>query len=163
MKQFLKKGEVQLVNGGYLSNKDEQPVFNQEFVDAQKQARFVMLFAELSKGKDFVGKKADSIVDVRREAVKLFNQEEKITFVATPEKPKKPMTEKLALEAFSFMAFAGESSKVEKVNNYLASFKAIYEFEKFGLFFEEDIIKLDKIYTMQEITDTVMEIIDLLK
>jgi hypothetical protein len=73
------------------------------------------------------------------------------------------MTEKLALEAFSFMAFAGESSKVEKVNNYLASFKAIYEFEKFGLFFEEDIIKLDKIYTMQEITDTVMEIIDLLK
>ena len=45
MKVFLKKEELQLVNGGYLSGKDEKPVGNAEFVKAQKERIAVVIFA----------------------------------------------------------------------------------------------------------------------
>ena len=40
--------------------------------------------------------------------------------------------------------------------------KFFYEFEEFGLFFEEEIVKLNKLYTMEDVTNAILATIDLL-
>lgn len=160
MKQFLKK--VQLINGGYLSNGEKKPVFNAAFVKAQQHAEYVVKFAELAKGKDFKGKEADSVDSLKQEVLEYFNKSKTVAFVEKPEKVKQPTTDKLAKEALAFIEFTENSSKTDKINSFLQQFKVLSEFEEFGLFFEEDIVKLDKLYTMKEVITAVTETIDLL-
>ena len=162
MKQFLKKDELQLVNGGYLSNKEEKPVNNYEFVQAQRTAEYIITFAGLAKDKDFKGTKADSISEVRAEAMKMVDRSRAVEFVSKPKEVKRPTIDKLADEAMAFMDFQKDSSRIDKVNNFLQQFAILKEFEEFGLFFEEDIVKLNKIYTLKEVVDAVNETIDLL-
>lgn len=161
-KQFLKKDGIQLLNGGYLSNKEGNPVSNAEFVQAQQHAEFIVVFAAKAKGKDFKGKKADSLEDLRKEVQNLLSATKAVSFVDKPAAVKRPTTDKIAAEAMDFIKFQESSSKVDKVNNFLQQFKILKEFEDFGLFFEEDIVKLNKIYTMKEVIDAVTETIDLL-
>jgi len=73
------------------------------------------------------------------------------------------LTKKLADEAMAFMTFQENSTKVDKVNSFLQQFSVLAEFEEFGLFFSEDIVKLNRIYTMDEVIEAVTEVIDLLK
>jgi hypothetical protein len=160
-KQFLKSGMVQLLNGGYLSNKAESPIYNEKFVIAQQHAEYIVIFAELAKKKDFVGKKADNLEDLRQEVIRVLGTNAKI-FVEKPKSVSKPTHEKLASEALAFINFQDSSSKVDKINNFLQQFSVISEFEEFGLFFEEEICKLNKIYTMKDVIKAVTETIDLL-
>lgn len=161
-KQFLNSKQVQLLNGGYLSSMEGNPVYNEQFVKAQKHAEYVVTFATLAKGKDFTGKKADSLSDLEAEVKALLATKQK-TFVSKPTEVKKPLTAQLAEEAMAFMTFQENSTKVDKINEFLQQFTVLAEFEEFGLFFESDIVKLNKIYTMEEVTKAVSEVIDLLK
>jgi hypothetical protein len=161
-KQFLTAKDIQLLNGGYLSNKEGQPINNEQFVKAQRHAEYVVTFATLAKGKDFKGKKADSLTELEAEVKALLATKQK-TFVSKPTEVKKPLTAQLAEEAMAFMTFQENSSKVDKINSFLQQFEILDEFSEFGLFFESDIVKLNKIYTMEEIVSAVTEVIDLLK
>jgi TPP-dependent trihydroxycyclohexane-1,2-dione (THcHDO) dehydratase len=161
-KVFLKKADLQLINGGYLSTKDGSPVYNQSFVDAQRHAEFIVTYATMAKGKDFKGKKADSIEDLRKEVMDIVNKNKAVCFVAKPDTIKRPTSDKLAAEAMAFINFQESSSKVDKINSFLQQFKVLQEFEDFGLFFENEIVKLNKIYTLQEVIAAVTETIDLL-
>ena len=100
--------------------------------------------------------------DLEAEVKALLATKQK-TFVSKPTEVKKPLTAQLAEEAMAFMTFQENSGKVDKINSFLQQFEVISEFEEFGLFFESDIVKLNKIYTMKEIVDAVTETIDLLK
>lgn len=162
MKQFLKSSAVQLVNGGYLSNGEGAPVFNAEFVNAQKHAEYIVKFAELAKGKIFKDVKGASLAELENQVRKAL-QADAPTFVALPKEPKKTITSQLAGEAMEFIKFQSSNSKAEKTNEFLQQFLVISEFEEFGLFFEEDIVKLNKIFTMKEIITAVEQVIDLLK
>ena len=162
MKEFLKKDQVRLVNGGYLSNGDEKPRFNSEFVAAQQHAEYINTFAKMAKDKDFKGKQADSVTDLKAEVTNLLNASKAIPFVDAPKDIKRPTTTKLADEAMAFMKFTESSSKVEKINSFLQQFAILNEFENYGLFFEEDIVKLNKIYTMAAVIAAVTETIELL-
>ena len=62
----------------------------------------------------------------------------------------------------AFMNFQKDSSRTDKVNNFLQQLAILKEFEDFGLFFVEDIVKLNKIYTLDEVGNAVNETIDLL-
>jgi hypothetical protein len=161
-KQFIKKEGLQLLNGGYLSNKEGNPVFNQAFVDAQRNAEYVITFAAKAKGKDFVGKQADSLDALKKEVLEALGANKKTVFIKKPEAVKRPTHDKLQSEALEFIKFQEKSNDVEKINNFLQQFEVINEFEEFGLFFEEDIVKLNKIYTMKEIIAAVTETIALL-
>lgn len=162
MKNFIKKDELQLINGGYLSNLEGNPVYNKAFVDLQKSADYIVNYAKLAKTKDFVGKKADTLASLELEVRELLSKSKAIEFVSRPETVKRPTTDKLKLEALSFMTFQENSSKVDKINKFLQQFKVLVEFEEFGLFFTEDIVKLNKIYTLEEVVNAVTETIDLL-
>jgi len=162
MKQFLKKEQIQLLNGGYLSNTVGSPVCNSEFVAAQKNAEWCCTFAELAKGKDFKGKKADSLSNLQAEVVKAL-QAKKRTFVDKPTMTEGSLTTQLAAEALAFMDFAENTTKADKINEFMQQFNVLAEFQEFGLFFEDDIVKLNRIYSIEEVTASVQEVIDLLK
>ena len=162
MKQFIKKDELQLINGGYLSNSKGNPVYNANFVALQTHANYIVTFARLAKTKNFVTRTADNVQELEKEVKELLSKNKTIQFVSKPEAVKRPVTEKLKSEALSFMNFQEEVGNKIKVNTFLQKFKALAEFEEFGLFFTEDIVKLDKIYTLAEIVEAVEQTIDLL-
>jgi len=161
-KVFLKSSELSLKNGGYLTGKEGTPVNNVDFYNAQKHAEFVVKFAKAAKGKNFEGVKPDCIDAVREEVLADINKKKVTEFVATPKEVKRPTTDKLQKEALDFISFQTKKEDVDKTNEFLAQFEIIHEFENFGLFFEEDIVKLNRIYTMEEITEAVSSCIDLL-
>lgn len=161
-KIFVKKDELMLVNGGYLVvGEKETPVYNFDFYNVQKHAEWVVTFAEKAKGKDFIGKQADSIEDVKRATREALSNKD-IEYVSIPKAPKMELTNKLQKEALDFIMNSGEVSKAKAINNFLQQFNIIQEFEEFGLYFTEDIVKLNKIYTMDEVIKAVTEVIDLI-
>lgn len=162
MKEFLKKGEVQLINGGYLSNKEGKPVNNYEFVDAQLHAEYIITFAEMAKGKDFKGKKADTVQDLREEVQAALSKKNPVTYVPKPTEVVRPVTDSLAKEALAFMDYADSMSKAEKINQFMQQFNILNDFEQFGLFFDQDIVKLNNIYTVEQIKEAVISTINLL-
>ena len=86
-----------------------------------------------------------------------------VEYVKLPKKVNRELTDKLQEEAMAFIKFNSELSKAEKVNKFLQSFNTLNEFETFGLFFTEDIVKLPKIYTMKEVIVAVKEVIDIIE
>ena len=160
-KQFLKKGQVVLVSGGYVTNGDtQQPVFNQDFVNVQKHAEYVVTFATLAKGKNFKGVKADSLEELKAEVNKSLASKA-TEYVTKPTAATQTLTEQLKAEALNFMNFQETSSKVDKINNFLQQFNVLKDYEDFGLFFEDGITKLNNLYTLQQVVDAVTEVIDL--
>ena len=162
MSTFLKKGELELINGGFLSDKKGNPVTNEEFVKLQQHAEYIVTFAKFSKGKDFKGKKADSLQNLQQEVRDFLYSTKPVEYVSRPEEVAKPVTDSLAKEALAFMDFQESSSRVSKINTFLQRFNLLNDFENFGLFFEQGITKLNKIYTLEEIKTSVVEVIDLL-
>ena len=162
MKTFLKSSELVLVNGGYVSTKDDsKPVTNKDFIKAQKHAEYIVTFASMASERDFVGKKADSL-DVLKADVKNALKKKARVHVAAPKKASQKITNALADEAMAFMNFKKDSSKADKINSFLEQFEILSEFEEFGLFFKDGIVKLNKIYTMKEVVEAVKKTIDLL-
>lgn len=162
-KIFVKKEELMLKNGGYVvTGKNETPVYNEQFIAAQRHAEWIVTFAEKAKGKDFVGKQADSIADVKAEVMKALDSKG-VEYVKDPKNVKQDLTEKLKEEALAFIKFQEESSKTEKINKFLQQFNCLNDFENFGLYFDDSqIVKLNKIYTIEEVVTAVTEIIDLI-
>jgi len=162
-KTFVKKGQLVLVNGGYLTTgKEETPVFNEDFFLAQKAAQWVVTFAAKAKGKDFNGKMPDSIEDVRNEVEDILSKSD-TQYVKMPKAVKLELHDKLQAEALAFIKHDDEVSKTEKINAFLQQFNVIQEFEDFGLYFEEDICKLSNIYTIKEIVDAVTLVVDIIE
>lgn len=163
MKVFLKQEELQIINGGYVSTvKDSSPVSNPAFIEAQKHAEYIVAFAAAAKGKDFKGKEAVSLSSLKQEVLAKLNASTTINYVELPKEVARPTTDKLSKEAMSFIEFNNKTSKVKKINAFLTKFDIINEFEQFGLFFDDEIVKLNKIYTMEEIVAAVSSTIDLL-
>lgn len=163
-KVFVKQAELNLVNGGYLvatKGKEENAVYNEEFVVAQKHAEYIIVLADKANGKDFVGKEADKISDVIAEAKKALEEGDK-KFVEVPDAPKADIGDKLKTEALAFLTHDKDKTKAESVNAFLQKFKVVSEFEEFGLYFsDEKIVKLNKIYKMDEIIRAATAVIDL--
>lgn len=159
-KIFVKKSDLTLVNGGYVVSGEKQtPVFNADFIAAQKHAEWVVTLAEKAKGKDFEGKVAYTIAELKADARKALGNNG-VEYVPSPKKVKYELTDKLKKEAMDFINNDKETSKVAKVNEFLQQFNTIQEFEEFGLYFEEDICKLNKVYTIEEIVSAVTSVID---
>ena len=118
-KFFVKKDELNLVNGGYVTFGEKQiPVYNEQFIAVQKHAEWVVTFAEKAKGKDFVGKQADSIADVKAEVLKALSKSD-VEYVKAPKEVKRELTDKLQEEALAFIKFTGRMLTIEK-NNFNA-------------------------------------------
>jgi len=160
MTQFLKSSEVSVKNGGYLFNNNGQPVSNKEFEEIQRRAEFIVTFNQKLKGKDLVGKKPENIQDIKNEVLRELSKSNNVQFLSKPEKVDRPLTDQLTSEALDFIKFQDDSSKTDKINQFLQPFKVLKQFQEFGLFFENGIAELNKIYTLEEVIDSVTDIID---
>lgn len=160
-KQFLTSEKVELVKG-YLSNGPEMnPVTHEGFVAAQKHAEYIVTFANMAKGKNFKTSKVDSLEDLKKDVLAVLSTKE-VQFVEAPTKVAQPLTEQLKGEAMNFVNFQTNTVKTAKVNAFLQQFTVLKEFETIGLFFEQGIVKLNRIYTMDEVIAAVSETIDLI-
>lgn len=160
MKQFVKSGDLKLENGGYLMA-DGNPVGNAEFVKAQKSAEYVIKFAELAKGKNFKTTKVDSLADLRMEVMAALSEKE-VRFVEMPKMPEQSLTKQLTSEAMAFVGFHENTEKTAKINQFLQQYSVMLDFETHGLFFDQEIVKLNEIYTVQQVVDAVTSCIELL-
>ena len=164
MKTFLKAGAVSLMNGGYLSQTEgEAPVTHAEFVTAQEQAAYVVRFAEMAKGKTFT---ATPVVDLAAftadvQAAIAKDNSGTVKYVKAGDKPVSKLTDELKDEALAFLKFKETEGSSDRINDFLQKFNVLNDFESHGLFFEQGIVKLSRIYTMDEIKAAVTEVIDL--
>lgn len=163
MKTFLKKEEVELVNGGYLSSKEtKKPIFHKGFVEAQEHANYIVTLAAELKGKNLKGTEPVNISEIKRKVSEKLSKSKAINFIEKPKEIERKTTDSLREEALKFVKYQEDVSKSEKVNQFLQKFKDIHEYELNGLFFSNKIVKLDKIYTISEIKTAVNSVIDLL-
>jgi hypothetical protein len=163
MSKFLKQKELQIINGGYLVDNENNPVNNDAFIKAQMDAKYVVTFAEFAKKKDFEGKMPDSVEDLRIEVTKFLNSTSPVEYISKPKPVEKQLHEKLNKEALDFINYKEKSSHVDRINNFMNQrFNVINDFETFGLFFESGIVKIERIYTIKEITKALNEVIDLI-
>lgn len=160
MKQFVKNTELELKNGNHLFV-GENPITNNEFVQAQKQAEYIVTFARLAKGKSFKDIKADSLTDLRAQVMNELSEKD-VLFVAKPTAIDQPLTKQLAEEAMNFINFKTNANKVDQINAFMQQFKVLQDFETVGLFFDQGIVKLNKIYTIAEVLSAVESCIELL-
>ena len=160
MKTFLTQDKVELKNGNHLFN-GENPVTNAEFVKAQQAAEYVIKFAELAKGKSFKDVKAYSLAQLRMEVMESLAQKDEV-FVQKPTAVDQPLTKQLAEEALSFINFKENSAKTDQINAFMQQFKVLREFSEVGLFFDQGIVKLNKLYTVKEVLEAVTSCIELL-
>jgi hypothetical protein len=77
--------------------------------------------------------------------------------------PARTINEQFTAEALAWHNGGKEQKKAQLINEYMQQFNVIQEFEEFGLFFNDGVAKLNKIYTVEEITAAVKDCIDLLK
>lgn len=160
MKQFVKSTDLKIENGGYLLA-NGNPVGHAEFQKAQLAAEYVCKFAELAKGKNFKHTKVDSLADLRSEVMAALSQKN-IQFVEAPTPVERPLTKQLTAEAMAFIGFQDNVQTTSKVNEFMQQFAVLHDFEQNGLYFDQEIVRLNKIYTVKEITDAVMSCIELL-
>lgn len=153
--QFIKANEIQLLNGGYVSDLSGRPIYNPDFIYQQKKARYLDLLSKKIKGKNFESTPVESFEELKREVKSDMEKSELVNYVSTPAEPKRKIHDTLTQESLSWLKFQEEKRDNEKINSFLQQFNAINEFEKFGLFFEERIVKLEKIYTIKEIKEFV--------
>lgn len=163
MSTFLKEGQVVLLNGGYVSNKETKaPVNNADFIAAQKRAEYVVTFARHCKNKNFTANELDCLSDVKSAVAEELAAMNKVEFVKSPKKVTKKLSDQLADEALAFVKWEEDSTKVDKINGFLSEFTIIKDFEAHGLFFDDGIVKLNKIYSIKDITKAVEQTIDLI-
>ena len=161
-KKFLTKEEVFVVKGYLSSDKAKvQPISNAKFIETQKHAEYVIALAEAAKDKDFKGKQADSFEDFRRDVINALS-DKGVTYIKEPKKVETELSNQLKNEALAFIKYGEDLQTTDAINNYLQRYNVIKEFEEIGLFFEDEIEKIDKIYTIDEITKAAKAIIDLL-
>lgn len=155
--KFIKKGELQLINGGYLVDANENPVTNVAFIAAQIRAEFIVKFAEATKGQDFEGKKPADLEEIRSNVLKALTQTQQTEFFKAPEKPQTDTLDTLVKDALAFITHSEETDKTSQLNAFMQEFNIIHEFEEFGLFFVPGIVKLNSIYTIDDIKKALNE------
>lgn len=154
-KLFKKSGELELVNGGYLSVKgstEVAPVYNEKFVVAQKRAHVLVSIAAAISGKNFESTIAEDKNDILKSVLSKINETQSVEFVKVSEAKQGKITESLRKEALDFINGTKDQHQNEFLNEKMQEFAIVKEFEDFGLFFVTKATKLSAIYSIEEIT-----------
>jgi hypothetical protein len=154
---FIKKDNIEIINGGYVVQKETQaPIYHKDFIDRQIEAHALVVLSNKVQGADFIGKPPVSFAEIQIEVSREIRNETKRTYVSTPIEPESTIRSTMAKEAMDWLKFDKDKTASEKVNQEMQKFNIIQEFEEFGLYFNtENIVKLNKIYTIEEITKAI--------
>lgn len=149
---FVKSGNLSLINGGYLvEGSENNPVYHEEFVRAQREAHFLVKLSEKVSKADFKGKGADSFEQIKKEVLNEIANSNRQTYLSLPAKPETNLTDKLQEEALNWLNYKKAENKTESINEKMQNFNIIKEYEDFGLYFTHGVVKLKEIYTTEQI------------
>jgi hypothetical protein len=160
---FLSKSDITL-NNGYLVAKGTEkiiPIDNFGFVNAQKSAYELDVLVQTLKEKDFVGRPADSFLSAVEEANVKAKEAFQTTYTVKIDKPVNKLSEQLKEEALNQMKYQTEIETAKKLNQQMQRYCTISQFEEIGLHFKEQVVKLPKIYTIEEIKSLMLEFLQL--
>mgnify|MGYP001570501266 FL=1 len=160
--EFLKLVDVKLNEAGYLvSTQTHKPVNNEAFVRAQNEAHLFVSIAKECKGKKFKADEVSVFANIVDKVKKSLSEEAIYEYETTPKKPDLSISDKIAAEGVAFAEFEGKQSKASKVNKLLAQFEAIRKTEQVGEYFEEGVVNLKKLYSIDDLVTAARIIVDI--
>jgi len=150
--QFLKLNEISLNPAGYLvATETNKPVNHKEFAEQQKRAHYVVKLSEAIKDKNFKAVAIDDLEAITRKLQAELDAADVTNYVAAPEKPTSKVQEELVQFALDFASYGDKKEQTDKINTFMQTFNAINGVESVGDYFSEGLVKLNKIYTIEEI------------
>lgn len=154
--KFLNKQTVVVNQAGYLVEEGTNvPVNHEEFVKIQTEANYLVTLASKVKVADFKGKIPDDYQTIVQQVSKELAEQQRV-YVEKSEVIATPITDSLKSEALAWLENKGNEAKTEKLNRIMQKYNTLQDFETFGLYFTEDkIVKLTKLYTIQDILNAV--------
>lgn len=159
--QFLKLNEISLNPAGYLvATETNKPVNHKEFAEQQKRAHYVVKLAEAIKDKNFKPCKVDNLDEIAKQVQADIDAKDVTNYVTAPEKPTSKVQEELVQFALDFASYGDKKEQTDKINTFMQTFNAINNTEQFGEYFNEGLVKLNKIYSISEILEAVKINID---
>jgi len=158
---FLKISDLQLNPAGYLvATETNRPVNHKEFVEQQKRAHYVVKLADAIKDKNFKPCKVDSLDVIAKQVQAEIDATDVINYVTAPAKPISQVNEELVKFALDFASYGDAKEQADKINTFMQTFNAIQGVQEVGDYFTEGLVKLNKIYTIDEILEAVKINID---
>lgn len=153
--EFLKSSELELNPAGYLiGKKSGKPVSHEAFVSQQKSAEYIVKLSEAIKGKTFTTNKVDSLDAIKAEVRAAIAGTAK-KYVSDPEKPVSKVNEEMIKFALDFNDYEDAKVVNKKINEFMEQFSAIDDVETVGDYFSEGTVKLNNIYTIEQILNAV--------
>ena len=162
--EFLKASELQLNAAGYLiSSKTEKPVTYESFISQQLKANYVVKLAEAVKGKIFKSSEVSSLNTIKSEVIKSIHSDNIVKYVDSPDKPVSTTNDEMVKYALDFVEYENSKSNINKINEFMQQFNCINDVETIGEYFQEGLIKLSKIYTIEEIKSAIISYSEITK
>ena len=158
---FLSLADITLKGQYLVETRKGFPVSHFEFAEAQHEAFELDIIVQELKGKDFVGKKADNYEAVLVNALKKADSSLETKYSTEVPKPVAELSNKLKEEAMNWMTYQNTKEKADQLNEHMKKFDIINEFEEIGLYFTQGTVKLNKIYTIEEIKSLMLEFLQL--
>lgn len=151
---FLTASQLVLNKAGYLTD-GTNPVTHPVWVEQQQKAHYIVSLAKALEGKTFKAAKLDDLEAIKASVRKTIAEAAIVEFVASPSKPVSAVNEEMVKYALDFANFEKEKSNVAQINEFMQQFNQIYAVEQTGDYFFEGLVKLQKIYTVNEILEAV--------
>lgn len=160
--KFLKLVDVKLNEAGYLvSVKTDKPVNNEAFVNAQNEAHLFVSIANECKGKKFKADEVSVFSSIVDKVKKSLSEEAVYEYEAAPKKPTNSILDKIAAAGVEFTEFEGKQDKTAKLNKLMVQFEAIRKTEQVGEYFEEGVVNLKKLYSIDDLVTAAKIIVDI--
>lgn len=149
--EFLTSKELQLNAAGYLtSTETKKPVNHAGYHLAQSKAEYIVKLAEAIKGKTFVAPKLDNLEAIKA-AVKAGINDRTHEYKTAPTKPTSSVNDEMVKFALDFAKYEDQKGDVARINAFMSQFDSINNVETVGEYFSEEVVRLNKIYTIAEI------------
>lgn len=160
--EFLKTKQLELNAANYLVSKEsKKPVNHTAFVEQQAKAHYVVSLAAAVKGKTFKCGKLDDLAAIKAEVKAAIGNTTR-SYVSAPTKPTSKVNDEMVEFALNFAKFEDEKGKVAQINLFMQEFNAIQDVESVGDYFSEGVVKVAKLYTIDEILEAVKANIEIL-
>jgi len=150
--EFLTSKDLSLNAANYLiSSSSKKPVAHLEFVKQQQAAEYLVKLAEAIKDKTFTASKVDSLAAIKAEVLRSINEANVVQYATAPAEPTSALLDELVKYATDFDSYHDTKVSVSKINEFMNQFNKINDVEQVGDYFFEGLVKLNKIYTIEEI------------
>ncbi|NBW16739.1 MAG: hypothetical protein EBR82_53055 [Caulobacteraceae bacterium] len=150
--EFLTSKDLSLNAANYLiSSSSKKPVAHLEFVKQQQAAEYLVKLAEAIKDKTFTASKVDNLAAIKAEVLRSIKEATVVQYATAPAEPTSALLDELVKYATDFDSYHDTKISVTKINEFMNQFNKINDVEQVGDYFSEGLVKLNKIYTIEEI------------